>query len=56
MRIRKTGPDRFETAEFGYAQDTATADLKGMKRVLRTVLKREFPRSNKIRVAELKTD
>lgn len=53
LRIVRLGRDRFEAAEFGFRADTVRADLKSMKRVLRTVLKREFPRSNKVRVRTL---
>ena len=53
MRIRRTGEDRFAATEFGFRTQTVEADLKGMKRVLKSVLKREFPRSNKVRVNTL---
>lgn len=53
VRITKTGADSFTATEFGYQAATFEADLKGMKKLLKTVLKREFPRSNKIRVREI---
>ncbi|MBG0789467.1 MAG: hypothetical protein H0S80_03100 [Desulfovibrionaceae bacterium] len=53
LRVVKTGEDAFTATEFGFRAETVRADLKGMKRVLKTVLKREFPRSNKVRVRPL---
>lgn len=50
LRITRTGKDLFTAREFGFRAETHEADLKEMKRVLKTVLKREFPRSNKVRV------
>lgn len=55
VAIRRTGDDAFEVREFGYRTGTVTADLKGMKKLLRTLLKREFPRSKKIHVREHRT-
>lgn len=53
LRVRRIGEDRFTATEFGYQAGTVQADLKSMRRVLKTVLKREFPRSNKMRVHAL---
>lgn len=39
--------------EDGYAATTHEAELKGMRKLLKTLFKREFPRSNKIRMYEL---
>ena len=54
LRIRRTGEDRFAATEFGFRDETVETDLKGMRRVLKSILKREFPRSNKVRVQALK--
>lgn len=51
--IRRTGDDAFTVAEDGFRTETFTTNFKGMKKLLKTLLKREFPRSNKIRVYEL---
>lgn len=56
LRIFRTEEDAFRAEEFGFRAETHEADLKGMKRLLKSVLKREFPRSNKIRVNEVKPD
>ncbi len=53
VTIRKTGEDSFEVIETGYDHNRFQSDHKGLKRLLKTLLKREFPRSNKIRVYEL---
>ena len=50
VRILRVGEDLFSATEFGFHTETVRADLKGMKRVLKAVLKREFPRSNKVRI------
>lgn len=50
LRIRRTGEDAFTATEFGFHAETYEVDLKAMKKLLKAVLKREFPRSNKVRV------
>ncbi|MDD3312600.1 hypothetical protein [Pseudodesulfovibrio sp.] len=45
--------NRYEVRENGFAKTTKETDQVGLKGLLRTLLKREFPRSNKIRVREL---
>ena len=52
VRIRKTDHDCFEVAEFGFLDQTVEANQNSMKKLLKTVIKREFPRSNKVRVLE----
>jgi len=44
--------DLFEVCEFGYRDETNTEGGAGLKKRLKTILKREFPRSNKIHVRE----
>lgn len=50
--IRRVGEDAFHISEDGFETRTFTSDFKGLKKLLKTLLKREFPRSNKIRVHE----
>ncbi len=45
--------DEYITYEDGYETITHQAKLKGMRKLLKTLFKREFPRSNKIRMYEL---
>lgn len=54
--IRRTDDDIFSVIENGFTLETFTTDIKGMKKLLKTLLKREFPRSNKIRVYDLAAD
>jgi hypothetical protein len=51
VAVRKTG-ELFEVKEFGYRDETATEDAAGLKKRLKAILKREFPRSNKVHVLE----
>ena len=51
VAVRKTGP-LFEVREFGFRDETCTENLAGLKKRLKTILKREFPRSNKVHVRE----
>ena len=51
VAVRKTG-DVFEVREFGFRDETCTEDAAGLKKRLKTILKREFPRSNKVHVRE----
>lgn len=53
LRICRTDESTFSATEFGFRTETNQTDLKGMKKLLKTVLKREFPRSNKIRIHEM---
>ncbi|WP_027723209.1 hypothetical protein [Maridesulfovibrio zosterae] len=43
----------FITYEEGYETNTHEARLNGMRKLLKMLFKREFPRSNKIRMYEL---
>ncbi|OIQ49266.1 hypothetical protein BerOc1_01191 [Pseudodesulfovibrio hydrargyri] len=51
--IRRTGTDAFAVTEDGFHQEDFSVPLSGLKKLLRTLLKREFPRSTKIRVYDL---
>lgn len=51
--ISRTGDDCFDVAEKGFHEERFSVALSGMKRLLKTLLKREFPRSTKIRVYTL---
>lgn len=53
VAIRKTGNDSFDVMEDGFEKKQFESDLKSMKKLLKTLLKKEFPRSNKIRVYDL---
>lgn len=51
--IRRTGPDEFDVVEDGFFQDRFQVPLASMKKLLKTLFKKEFPRSTKIRVYDL---
>lgn len=51
--IRRTGPDLFDVVEDGFFQDRFQVPLSAMKKLLKTLFKKEFPRSTKIRVYDL---
>ncbi len=51
--IIKTGPEDFEFQENGFEQKTFPVKRSKLKSELKKMLKREFPRSNKIRVYDL---
>ncbi|WP_319470946.1 hypothetical protein [uncultured Pseudodesulfovibrio sp.] len=51
--IMRTATDSFSVRENGFRQETFDVDTKGLKKLLKTLLKREFPRSNKIRVYDV---
>lgn len=48
--LKKDGVDEVVLYERGFVKKSYRVDMKGLKRLLKTLLKREFPRSNKIRV------
>lgn len=48
--ITRMDEDAFAVEEDGFEKQRFETDLKGMKKLLGKLLKREFPRSNKIRV------
>jgi hypothetical protein len=51
VAVRKVGAG-FEVREFGYRDETAAEDAAGLKKRLRAILRREFPRSNKVHLRE----
>lgn len=51
--IMKVDADKYEIEENGFEIYRFETDQKGLKKLLKTLLKREFPRSNRIRVYEL---
>ena len=51
--IARTGEDAFDVVEKGFAQERFLVGLDRMKKLLKILLKREFPRSTKIRVYDL---
>lgn len=54
VHIVKNNDNAFTITESGFQENTFSSDLKGMKKLLKTLLKREFPRSNKVRMQEIK--
>lgn len=50
VAIRRTGNDCYTVKEHGFERESFETDMKGLKGLLRKLLKREFPRSNKIRI------
>ena len=50
LTIVRLDRDGYEIREDGFEKRTHRTDGDGLKRLLKTLLKREFPRSNKIRV------
>ncbi|MBI9079500.1 MAG: hypothetical protein JEY79_07145 [Pseudodesulfovibrio sp.] len=54
--IRRNDEDVFTVTENGFLSETFTTGINGMRKLLKMLLKREFPRSNKIRVYELDTE
>lgn len=53
--ILRTAEDEYTVNENGFEQTVFETNIKGMKKLLKTLLKREFPRSNKIRVYEVES-
>ncbi|MCJ2164887.1 MULTISPECIES: hypothetical protein [unclassified Pseudodesulfovibrio] len=51
--IRRTGPDAFEVTESGFHEERFLIPLSRMKKLLKGLLKKEFPRSTKIRLYDL---
>jgi predicted thioesterase len=51
--IRRTAADEFDVVENGFFQDRFQVDLSKMKKLLKTLFKKEFPRSTKIRLYDL---
>lgn len=51
--IRRAGADLFEVVENGYEVERFEVPLSKMKKLLKGLLKKEFPRSTKIRLYDL---
>ena len=49
----RLGADSFRVIEAGFAEQDFTTDLAGLRKGLKVIVKREFPRSHKIRVYDL---
>lgn len=52
VMILRVAEDEYEVREDGFEKKRFETDFKGLKKLLKTMMKREFPRSNKIRVYE----
>lgn len=53
VAIRRLEQDLFEVRESGYNDERFEVELKKMKKLLKTLFKREFPRSTKLRLYNL---
>lgn len=51
--ILRLGEDKYEVREAGFERNTFETGLKGLKKLLKSLLKREFPRSRKVRINTL---
>lgn len=51
--IKHTGDDIFEVFQNGYEQERYTEPFKKIRKLLKLLLKKEFPRSTKIRLYNL---
>ncbi len=51
--IRRLSGDAFDVVENGFFQDRFHTTLPKMKKLLKTLFKREFPRSTKLRLYDL---
>ncbi|MEF2145567.1 MAG: hypothetical protein V3573_08995 [Desulfovibrionaceae bacterium] len=53
LLIRRLGPDAYEVFEDGYVLEHHKSGAKDLRRLLKTLFKREFPRSTKLRLYQL---
>jgi len=51
--IARTGEDEYDVVENGFEEERFQVDLEKMKKLLKLLLKREFPRSTKMRLYDL---
>ncbi|MGL1862809.1 MAG: hypothetical protein OCC46_09845 [Pseudodesulfovibrio sp.] len=51
--IARTGDDEFDVVEKGFQEDRFLVPLSKMKKLLKNLLKKEFPRSTKMRLYDL---
>jgi hypothetical protein len=56
VAVVRQGADAFEIRQDGFGKKTHQSDLKGLKKLLKKLLKQKFPRSRKIRLYPLPTD
>ncbi len=50
VMITKLADDLYEVREEGFFADTFTCSLDKLKKQMKTLIKKEFPRSNKVRM------
>ncbi|MBC15775.1 MAG: hypothetical protein CL942_01855 [Desulfovibrio sp.] len=48
--IMRTADDTYSITEDGFHREQFKASHKSLKKIMKTLLKREFPRSNKVRI------
>lgn len=48
--IMRTESDTYSVVEDGFHHEQFQTSHKGLKKIMKTLLKREFPRSNKVRI------
>ncbi|BCS88340.1 hypothetical protein [Pseudodesulfovibrio sediminis] len=53
LRIWYNGKDMYTIKEFGFEYNVIETNFNDLKKLIKTLLKREFPRSKKIRVREI---
>ncbi len=53
MTIIKIDDDTLSVMERGYEENTFQVDMAGLAKLLKSIAKREFPRSRKVRVYQL---
>ncbi len=51
--IARTGEDEFDVVEKGFYEDRFLISLDKMKKLLKALIKKEFPRSTKMRMYDL---
>lgn len=51
--IKRTGSDEFDVVESGFFEDRFLVPLNKMKKLLKALFSKEFPRSTKIRLYDL---
>lgn len=56
VAVIRLAEDAYEVREDGFEKGVYPTDFKGLKKLLKTLLKREFPRSRKIRLHPLPTE
>jgi hypothetical protein len=54
--IRRSGPEAFCVIQNGFEQARYKESAKGLRPLLKRLLKKEFPRSNKVRLRALSPD